>query len=435
MCYPEHENLKNSRVYVLVMSMLLSFFPAMASAQEILTVEQAVQQVVADSPRLAAKMKQSDALREVAPQVSSLPDPVVSLNALSLPINSFSNTQESMTQWQVGITQAVPALGKLSLRADIADQVADMARFDSDELRLKLIERVRTRWWNLFYLDHATSTVLRNQDLLRQLIRVAETKYKVGEGLQQDVLLAQVELSKLLDVAIQLKSARKQEEARLNELLHQAPNQPIVLPSETAKNLASLEDESRLFQYALHHRPILARETLRIESMGNRVLLAEEDYKPDFKLGAAYGLRNGHNPNGSSRADLFSVGVSMTMPWFTKDKQDHQLQQRQAELAQAQFQYDDAKDAVLSDISRARSAYAQAKEQSMLFKQGIIPQSKQTLASMRAAYQVNKVDFLNLVRAQITLYNYETQYWKVFAQAKQSLARLNRAMGKEPVHE
>ena len=48
---------------------------------------------------------------------------------------------------------------------------------------------------------------------------------------------------------------------------------------------------------------------------------------------------------------------------------------------------------------------------------------------MQAGYQVNKVDFLNLVRAQITLYNYETRYWKLLASAKGALAKLTAAVG------
>jgi outer membrane protein TolC len=176
---------------------------------------------------------------------------------------------------------------------------------------------------------------------------------------------------------------------------------------------------------------LLAQANKRIETMQNRVDLAKEDNNPDFNVGGAYGFRSGHNANGSRRANLMSVRVSMTLPWFTQDKQDHQVEQRRANLAEAEFDYDDVKDAVLSEVSQTLDAYKQFKQQSLLFKHGIIPQSQQTVASMRAAYQVNKVDFLNLVRAQITLYNYEIQYWKVYAQAKQSEAKLHHMMGKE----
>ena len=70
-----------------------------------------------------------------------------------------------------------------------------------------------------------------------------------------------------------------------------------------------------------------------------------------------------------------------------------------------------------------------------LFQTGIIPQARQTVASMLAGYQVNKVDFLNLVGSQVTLLNYEIQYWKALTDAHQALARLRAAVGEEQVIE
>jgi len=40
-----------------------------------------------------------------------------------------------------------------------------------------------------------------------------------------------------------------------------------------------------------------------------------------------------------------------------------------------------------------------------------------------------------LVRAQSTLLNYELQYWRVFVEAKQSLARLEAAVGEVNIYE
>ncbi len=86
---------------------------------------------------------------------------------------------------------------------------------------------------------------------------------------------------------------------------------------------------------------------------------------------------------------------------------------------------------VQAEISAALADYRRASEQVQLSRTGIIPQARQSVASMLSGYQVNKVDFLNLVRAQITLYEYETQYWKSFSEAKQALARLSAAVGEE----
>ena len=54
---------------------------------------------------------------------------------------------------------------------------------------------------------------------------------------------------------------------------------------------------------------------------------------------------------------------------------------------------------------------------------------------MLSGYQVNKVDFLNLIQSQITLYDYETRYWKSFSEAGQALARLTAAVGEEVTDE
>jgi len=422
-------------VYAFLSLSMLVASHSVSAAEITLSADQAVQLAISDNPGLAAQGAHVQSVRAIAPQVGSLPDPVLSLNALNLPVDSFSMAQENMTQLQVGISQAIPFPGKLSLRASVADILADAAMLDEHEFRQQLSSRVKANWWNLFYIDRAVDTVERNKQLLRQLIRIAETKYKVGKGLQQDVLLAQLELSKLLNVGINLKAARKKEMAGLNALLNRPAFESIALPVNVDESLPDLVAESELASQAVFSRPFLIRKGKQIESAQTQVELAEKDYYPDFNLGAAYGLRSGINPvNNRSRPDFASVKLSMTLPFFTGTKQDHQLDQRKAELVRSEFSYQDAKAVVLAELSQALADYEKAREQGLLFKTGIIPQAHQTVASMLAAYQVNKVDFLNLVRAQITLYNYETQYWKSLAEANQSLARLDAAIGK-PVRE
>jgi len=116
--------------------------------------------------------------------------------------------------------------------------------------------------------------------------------------------------------------------------------------------------------------------------------------------------------DGSSRDDFLSVMFSMNLPLYAGTRQDKAVDQRTSQVLQNRYELDDVRSEVAAEVSRALADYQQSREQASLFKQGIIPQAAQTVASMLAAYQVNKVDFLNLVRAQITLFNYETRYWK-----------------------
>lgn len=132
-----------------------------------------------------------------------------------------------------------------------------------------------------------------------------------------------------------------------------------------------------------------------------------------------------------SRPDFFTVGVTMSVPLYTATKQDRAVEQRLAERARRQSALDDDRAGVRAEVSRALADLKRAREQMELMKTGIIPQAAQTVDSMRAGYLVNKVDFLNLVSAQITLYDYETQYWKAVSEAKKALADLAAATGKE----
>ncbi len=407
---------------------------AMRSLASSLTLAAAVKVAVADNPGLSAMRARAEAMAAIPSQLGSLPDPTLSFNALNLPVDTFSVGQEGMTQMQIGLGQKFPFPGKLGLREEAANFEAKAAGIEVEESRLWLIRNVRSIWWRLFYIDQALNIIDSNKELLRQFVEIAQTKYKVGKGLQQDVLLAQLELSKLLDKEIQLAGMRRNEEARLNALLNWPTNRTLTLAQTAIPELPSLRQETVLQKQAEAVRPLLIAQQSRIHAAQSRVKLAKKDYYPDFNLGVAYGFRSGSNLDGSDRADMASLRFSMSLPLYSGSKQDKAVDQRNSELLQQNYRLQDAREQVYTQISQAMADYHRASEQVILFKTGIIPQSRQTVDSMLAGYQVNKVDFLNLVRAQLTLYNYEIQYWLSFSTAQQALAALESVVGSDTIY-
>ncbi len=404
---------------------------AASDGEKLLLLEDAVAISLADNPGLAAIKTRAEVLALIPSQQGALPDPRLSLNMMNLPIDSFDFNQEPMTQLQVGFSQMLPFPGKLALSEAVAEHESVAARWQVEEVRLKLVRDVKTVWWNLYFTDRALEIVARNVELLRQFVDVAQTKYKVGKGLQQDVLLAQLELSKLHDQTINLHGLRGNQRVQLNALLDQPTDTLLQLPQRITETLAEITDEKGLLAQAAKTRPVLAASQSKIDAARARLGLAKKSYSPDFQLGAVYGYRGGENIDGSSRADFLSVMFSMNLPIYAGARQDKAVDQRTSQVLQNRYELDDARGRVAAEVSRALTDYQQSREQARLFKLGIIPQAAQTVASMLAAYQVNKVDFLNLVRAQITLFNYETRYWKALSQGNQALARLTAAVGKQ----
>ncbi|WP_297308147.1 TolC family protein [Neptuniibacter sp.] len=397
----------------------------------------AVTIAVSDNPNLAEVNERYKALLDVPSQVGALPDPMVSLNAMNFPTDTFSRDQEPMTQLQVGISQVFPFPGKLGLKEEAAEYEATAAGHSVDEVRLQLVKNVKSKWWQLYYLDRALETIKNNQALLRQFITVAQTKYETGKGLQQDVLLAQLELSKLLDQEIQLEALRRNQAIKLNILMDRAANEVIVLPEQVARSMPDVADENVLYQQAESSRPLLKKMESKVEAARSRLDLAERDFYPDFKLGVTYGDRTGDNPPpmGGARSDFFSVMVGVKVPLYAGRKQSKAVSQRSSELQMNRYALIDEKSMVMAAISSAVTDYQEAKQQFSLYGTGIVPQAQQTVQSMLAGYQVSEVDFLNLVRSQMTLFNYELQYWKALSNAKQALARLEAAVGEETVYE
>ncbi len=399
-----------------------------------LTLRTAVEAAVRDNPGLGEIRARAQALTAMPSQVGALPDPRISFNALNLPTDTFDLSQEPMTQIQFGISQLVPFPGKLKLREAIARHGADAAANTVDELRIRLIADVKRTWWQLAYLKEALKIVVQNQALMREFVQIASTKYEVGIGLQQDVLLAQLELSKLADLQLQLEGRQAVENSQLNALLDWPVRRRVVLPEKLPRRLPSLLSADELYARAELVRPVLAARDSQIKAAKSAVDLAKRDIYPDFNFGAAYGIRSGENPRTGDRADFASLRMSINVPLFADVKQLKTIDQRQSEALEKIYALADAKAQVGAEITSALADFKRAKRQAELFETGIIPLARQTVASMLGAYQVNKVDFLNLVGAEITLYNYEVQFWRALADANRMLAELEAAVGTEAIY-
>ncbi|MDH5217775.1 MAG: TolC family protein, partial [Gammaproteobacteria bacterium] len=185
-------SLLNILLIVFVSALPVSVFAANPLT---LSLEKALAMALEPNSGLAEMQSRAAAAAAIPSQQGALPDPRFHLNFANLPVDSFDLAQEPMTQTQLGFSQALPFPGKLGLRASVASSNATVTEHQVGEYRLRLIRDVKLAWWKIFYFDKSLETVEKNRQLLKQIVSTAQTKYSVGQGLQQDVLLAQLELS------------------------------------------------------------------------------------------------------------------------------------------------------------------------------------------------------------------------------------------------
>ncbi|NOY78640.1 MAG: TolC family protein [Calditrichaeota bacterium] len=391
-------------------------------------LQQLIQLALKKNPGLRAKALLVESVRTRIPQAGALPDPLLSISLMNMPINSFSFDQEPMTGKQVALMQKIPFPGKLGLKQSIAESSFEVEKFRKKEYENQLIGAIKKTYFSLFAVDQVLRVTEKNLQLLQEFIRIAETRYSVGKGLQQDVLKAQVEHSKLLDQQITLRQRRRSLQAKLNSLVNRSVD--TTIPEISTLHLDSLHLEPpELEKIAFESRPFLHALQTRIQKSQQAVRLAQKGFFPDFSLGVAYTQRN-RLRNGMAGIDYVSAVISINLPVYFAKKQSQKVSEMRAKKTEAEETFQNTLNMIRFQIEDAWSRVQKNKRQLELLNTGILPQASQSLDAALAGYQVGKIDFLTLLNNQRTLFMYESQYYQALAAYEKSLADLEVIVGK-----
>lgn len=361
------------------------------------------------------------------PQASALPDPVLSFSLANLPIDNFVFDQEPMTGKRFSLMQMLPFPGKLGLKEKIAGEAANVSGLRYKGLQNQLVWNVTFVYYQLFFVDRAIETSRKNGKLIEQFTRIAETRYRVGKGLQQDVLKAQVEYSKITDKLIVLRQRRETLEAKLNMLLNRDIETPVGSPVEPGIQLLDKE-LSELKKIVAENSPLLLSWQAKIRQNKQKVKLAKKGYYPDFSLGISYTQRDVLS-SGMGGVDYLSGQISMSIPLYYYKKQKKNVQENLLNQQAVELKYQNMLKIVHKDLERTKTSLEKNKKRTELFKSVIIPQATQALNSSLSAYQVDKVEFLTLVNNQLTLFNFELEYYKALSEYQQDFAELEALLG------
>jgi outer membrane protein TolC len=410
---------------------LLLFYPATVPAEQGKPVEDLpglVATALANNPELKASRARWDMFRSRIDQVRSLEDPMLMLKLQNWVVEEpFNSRMDPMTQRVIGITQQIPFWGKRDLRGEIASREAESYRWAVEERKLELGRMVKETWYRLSYADKSREIVERNIRILDDFITLAETKYSVGQGVQQDVFKAQVERSKMFDMRITLEQQRKTLQANLNALLYRPAETPVgSIPDFDIKPVPVSGKELR--ETAIENRPLIKGLQALIGKGEAGLRLAGKEYYPDFNLSFEYMQRD---PVGGEKGnDMYSAGITFNLP-VQRARRQAMVAEANAETTMATEELKALKNSIDSGIEDLLAQMERRRKLVELYKTGIIPQAAQSLESAVIGYRVNKVDFLNLQDSRITLFNYEREYYDSLAEYQMNRAQLEALVGKE----
>jgi cobalt-zinc-cadmium efflux system outer membrane protein len=407
--------------------LILVPFPSSAQSEGIrLNLNQLIEEALQNNPEISAAKVKWEVSKEKIPQAYALEDPMFGFGIVNLPTN-FSFKEEDMTMKEFSISQKFPFPGKRPLMKEMASKEAEAVSTEIQGKIHQIIRDVKTAYYDLSHIYRTTDVTQRNKRILEDFAKIAETRYAVGEGIQQDVFKAHVEVSKMVDELIMLSQRKKALEAKLNALLNRPPEAPMGEPEEVVFRKFPFTIEE-LQKMALEMNPTLKGMKKMIEAKETAYALAKREYYPDFNFKFAYGQRD--NAPDVKRRDMLTGMVEVNIPIFYKSKQDRKVAEIKAEVLAIEAQYRSMKNEVLFMITDMASMIQRGERQLELYKTGIIPQASLQINSAMGAYRVNKADFMTLLDSQMTLYKYELEYHQALTEYEKNVANLGVAVGR-----
>ncbi len=381
------------------------------------------------NPSIAADEAEAAAAAHRVAPAGALEDPRFRYEASNIPLDDFDFDSTPMSGNQLSLMQQFPFPGVLSNREKAARAGADASADDLEDRRLQVAAIVEGRWAELGFAQRALEITDANIELLRQLTEIAQTKYGVGSGLQQDVLRAQVELTRLLEERLRRTEALRAAEAGLAAVLD-LPIQTVLPRTAALRDASPLPDVEPLLGPLGETNPMLRALAARIEEAERLHRATELEGYPDFDLGVGYQIRQRVAGDHAPGDDFFSAGVTLRIP-VDRGKWRAKTAERAALVRRAQAAYRDGRARLRDSVRTAHAALERADAEVALLETGLVPQSRQSLDSSRSGYQVDKVDFLSLIDSQVRLLDAELSLVRAIADRRAAFAALESAVGRE----
>ncbi len=387
-----------------------------------LTLEQAEQIASQANPEIRVAARKVAIAEAHVSGAGALDDPSVMYRGWQVPLSQPWNYNAAMNMFMIG--QTFPGPGKRALRSQVSGDAITVAKAELEGKRREISAEVRKAFYDL----------LRNKDELRvhdeqvaiarQAFDAARIKYSVGKVPQQDVLKAQVALTKLIEHLIMLEQDAELGRATLNTLLGRSVESALEVTGSYAVP-AQVPGFGELEQLALQSRPELIASTAAIKQAQDETALARKQYTPDFSANVGYML----TPSGSQFRNNYMIEGSMTLPWLNRRKHDSEINKAQAAVEERQAEFDATRLIVFRQIQEALVRANSAKRLVDLYQKSLRPQSEATLRSTVIAYENDRTDILNLLDSQNTTLDVDYSYFRAIAEFEQRMAELELAVG------
>jgi cobalt-zinc-cadmium efflux system outer membrane protein len=274
---------------MLVLATAFSAFGQTAVESTPTPLSQLLAEAEVNNPQISAADHGARAARQVAPQTTTLPDPKFTYQQFSVgspkPFAGYTNSDFAYIG--VGASQVLPYPGKLRLRGEVTERDADTKQSEVEVTKTSIADAVKADYLQLAYLQQTLSILRQNEAALEQIIQDATARYQVGQGMQQDVLQAQVNRTRIVKEITMHHQQMGETQAHLKGLLSRDQGSPDIVTEDLIETpLKRTSDE--LLAAVQEANPQIQVDENSIRKQDAQLASAKREGKPDFEVSYLY---------------------------------------------------------------------------------------------------------------------------------------------------
>ncbi len=413
------------RLVLITLMTVLANTPVLAAEQqEILTLQQIVDTAVKNNPAVMESQKRWEEKQARIALAKAWPNPQLGIMKDDIPKNSLNPFDAMMTEYT--FTQDIMNPAKLKAMGKMASSDAEMAEANYRDKQMEVYSTAKSAYYDLLYADKALEIGKENQQLMGQLVQIAQVNYSTGMVPLQDTLRAQTEFSTMTTDLLNMASMAAVAKAKVNTILGRSADTPFAVQEEFSApppnfDLAALQKEAQT------NKPAVVGMERQLAMAKNGVELANKQGLPDYQLSIGYKDRK--QTMMDTQPDTWKMEFMVMLPlWQSKNKAE--VRSAEASLDTAQASLATMKNMTDLDLQMALTEAQSAWRQIDLYKNTVIPQAEQTYQAGVVSYTNGKVDFMAVLDSLNALRNAKLDYYKARVDYEKAVANLEKAVGK-----
>lgn len=387
-----------------------------------LTLEEIERIALAENPEIHVAARKLAMAEAHVPTTGKLDDPQFMVRNWQVPLSKpwDLNAAQNMLM----ISQSIPGPGKRNLQTSIAQSDVVVARDELESSRVRIRVQVRKAFFNLLVAQEEMRIHDQHVGIAREAIEAARIKYTVGKVPQQDVLKAELAVTRLEEHIIRFERDAEVAQVRMNTLLGRDTATPIRVQGDFGAS-AKLPAEEQLRELSLRSRPDLLGVQAVAGKSRKEQALTRKGFVPDFSLAGGYMLM----PTGSDPRNNYMFEGSVTLPWLNRHKHDAEIAESAAKVTEQDAEVVAMRNEAFGQIAEALAEARSAQRLVRMYHDSLEPQAEATLHAAVIAYENNQTDLLDLLDSQMAVIDVNLAWFQAMGDFATSMADLELAVG------